>query len=86
MATMASPYQAQKQTEAVTAHVLWMTTGLSCEGDSVAMTSAWRRVLMLRHMSTTIDAQQLPTRLTVPGAAAAPAGRAAQAASGPAQR
>ena len=30
----------QKETEAVTAHVLWMTTGLSCEGDSVAMTSA----------------------------------------------
>src|SRR3954468_13371271 len=29
-----------KETEAVTAHVLWMTTGLSCEGDSVAMTSA----------------------------------------------
>ena len=24
----------------VTAHVLWMTIGLSCEGDSVAMTSA----------------------------------------------
>ncbi len=30
----------QHATEAVTAHVLWMTTGLSCEGDSVAMTSA----------------------------------------------
>ena len=30
----------QKATEQVTAHVLWMTTGLSCEGDSVAMTSA----------------------------------------------
>ncbi|MEA2473391.1 MAG: hydrogenase small subunit, partial [Thermoleophilaceae bacterium] len=29
-----------KKTEAVTAHVLWVTTGLSCEGDSVAMTSA----------------------------------------------
>ena len=29
-----------KKTEGVTAHVLWMTTGLSCEGDSVAMTSA----------------------------------------------
>ena len=40
MATMASPYAKQKETEAVTAHVLWMTTGLSCEGDSVAMTSA----------------------------------------------
>src|SRR6204780_4268317 len=33
-------YAEQKKTEAVTAHVLWMTTGLSCEGDSVAMTSA----------------------------------------------
>ena len=32
--------EAHKKTEAVTAHVLWMTTGLSCEGDSVAMTSA----------------------------------------------
>ena len=30
----------QKATEQITAHVLWMTTGLSCEGDSVAMTSA----------------------------------------------
>src|ERR1700753_4140403 len=40
MATQASPYAKQQETEAVTAHVLWMTTGLSCEGDSVAMTSA----------------------------------------------
>jgi hydrogenase small subunit len=30
----------QARTEAITAHVLWMTVGLSCEGDSVAMTSA----------------------------------------------
>src|SRR6202046_5364486 len=30
----------QHVTEAVTAHVLWVTVGLSCEGDSVAMTSA----------------------------------------------
>jgi len=30
----------QAKTEAITAHVLWMTVGLSCEGDSVAMTSA----------------------------------------------
>ncbi|MGH2749556.1 MAG: hydrogenase expression protein HypE [Actinomycetota bacterium] len=30
----------QKETEAVTAHVIWMTTGLGCDGDSVAMTSA----------------------------------------------
>ena len=30
----------QQKTEQVTAHVLWMTTGLSCEGDSVAMTAA----------------------------------------------
>src|SRR6476661_8619142 len=30
----------QAETEAITAHVLWMTIGLSCEGDSVAMTSA----------------------------------------------
>ena len=30
----------QAQTEAITATVLWMTVGLSCEGDSVAMTSA----------------------------------------------
>src|SRR5579863_1342020 len=45
MATMASPYAEQKKTEAVTAHVLWMTTGLSCEGDSVAMTSATNPIL-----------------------------------------
>ena len=30
----------QAKTEAITAHVIWLTTGLSCEGDSVAMTSA----------------------------------------------
>src|SRR5262245_58171249 len=30
----------QHATEAVTYHVIWMTTGLSCDGDSVAMTSA----------------------------------------------
>jgi hydrogenase small subunit len=30
----------QAATEAVTAHVLWVTVGLSCEGDSVAMTAA----------------------------------------------
>jgi hydrogenase small subunit len=30
----------QSETEGVTAHVIWMTTGLSCDGDSVAMTSA----------------------------------------------
>ena len=29
----------QHKTEEITAHVLWMTTGLSCEGDSVAMTA-----------------------------------------------
>jgi hydrogenase small subunit len=30
----------QKETEAVEAHIIWMTTGLGCDGDSVAMTSA----------------------------------------------
>ena len=30
----------QAKTEAIEAHVLWITVGLSCEGDSVAMTSA----------------------------------------------
>jgi hydrogenase small subunit len=30
----------QKETEQITAHVIWMTSGLSCDGDSVAMTSA----------------------------------------------
>jgi hydrogenase small subunit len=30
----------QRASEGVTAHVIWMTTGLSCDGDSVAMTSA----------------------------------------------
>ena len=30
----------QAKTEAIEAHVLWITDGLSCEGDSVAMTSA----------------------------------------------
>src|SRR3954471_11795905 len=29
-----------RATEEVEAHVLWITSGLSCEGDSVAMTSA----------------------------------------------
>src|SRR5262245_16095473 len=40
MAVSAEFVPGQKETEAVTAHVLWMTTGLSCDGDSVAMTSA----------------------------------------------
>ena len=30
----------QHETEEITAHVLWMTTGLGCDGDSVGMTSA----------------------------------------------
>ncbi len=30
----------QRKTEKVTAHVIWMTTGQGCDGDSVAMTSA----------------------------------------------
>ena len=40
MATTVEFTDRQHETEQVTAHVLWMTTGLSCEGDSVAMTSA----------------------------------------------
>ncbi|MGI8512498.1 MAG: hydrogenase expression protein HypE [Solirubrobacteraceae bacterium] len=40
MATQTEFVPGQHETEAVTAHVLWMTVGLSCEGDSVAMTSA----------------------------------------------
>lgn len=38
MAVEFVPGQAEK--EGITAHVIWMTTGLSCDGDSVAMTSA----------------------------------------------
>jgi hydrogenase small subunit len=30
----------QRETEQLTVHVLWMTSGLGCDGDSVAMTSA----------------------------------------------
>jgi hydrogenase small subunit len=40
MATATEFVPKQHETEAVTAHVIWMTTGLSCDGDSVAMTSA----------------------------------------------
>ena len=40
MATATDPYADKKQTEGVTAHIIWMTTGLGCDGDSVAMTSA----------------------------------------------
>jgi hydrogenase small subunit len=40
MATQVEFVPNQHATEAVTAHVIWMTTGLSCDGDSVAMTSA----------------------------------------------
>jgi hydrogenase small subunit len=35
-----SPFAKQNQTEGITVHVLWMTGGLGCDGDSVAMTSA----------------------------------------------
>ena len=40
---MATPVEfapRQHETEAITAHVIWMTSGLGCDGDSVAMTSA----------------------------------------------
>jgi len=40
MATQMEFVPNQHATEAVTAHVIWMTTGLGCDGDSVAMTSA----------------------------------------------
>jgi hydrogenase small subunit len=40
MATPTEFVPNQNATEGVTAHVIWMTTGLSCDGDSVAMTSA----------------------------------------------
>ena len=40
MAVTAEFVPNQAATEAVEAHVIWMTTGLSCDGDSVAMTSA----------------------------------------------
>ena len=40
MATTTEFVPNQAATEAVTAHVLWVTVGQSCEGDSVAMTSA----------------------------------------------
>ena len=40
MATQTEFVPGQHKTEAITAHVIWMTTGLSCDGDSVAMTSA----------------------------------------------
>ena len=40
MAVTAEFVPDQAKTEAVEAHVIWMTTGLACDGDSVAMTSA----------------------------------------------
>jgi hydrogenase small subunit len=40
MATATEFVPDQAKTEAVEAHVIWMTTGLGCDGDSVAMTSA----------------------------------------------
>src|SRR5438477_8670395 len=40
MATEVEFAPGQRAAEAATAHVLWMTTGLGCDGDSVAMTSA----------------------------------------------
>jgi hydrogenase small subunit len=35
-----SAFAEHKRTENLTTHVLWMTTGLGCDGDSLAMTSA----------------------------------------------
>src|SRR5450432_1515684 len=40
MATATEFIPNQNATEAVTAHVIWMTSGQGCDGDSVAMTSA----------------------------------------------
>ena len=42
----------QRETEQVTVNVLWMTTGLSCEGDSVAMTAATNPSLEDMHRGT----------------------------------
>src|ERR1700694_4688513 len=33
-------YDGHRKTEALTVHVLWITSGLGCDGESVAMTSA----------------------------------------------
>jgi hydrogenase small subunit len=33
-------FAAARETEALTVHVLWLTTGLGCDGDTLAMTSA----------------------------------------------
>ena len=33
-------YAKQKRTEALTVHILWMASGLGCDGESVAMTAA----------------------------------------------
>lgn len=40
MATTVEFAPGQHTTEQITAHVIWMTSGLGCDGDSVAMTSA----------------------------------------------
>ncbi|MBA2505192.1 MAG: hydrogenase expression protein HypE [Thermoleophilaceae bacterium] len=40
MATGAQFTEGQHETEHKTVHVLWMTSGLGCDGDSLAMTSA----------------------------------------------
>ena len=40
MATTVEFAPGQHKTEEITAHVIWMTSGLGCDGDSVAMTSA----------------------------------------------
>jgi hydrogenase small subunit len=40
MAVKAEFVPNQEKTEGITAHIIWMTTGLSCDGDSVAMTAA----------------------------------------------
>jgi hydrogenase small subunit len=34
------PFDQHQQTEALTIHILWMTSGLGCDGDTLAMTSA----------------------------------------------
>ncbi len=34
------PFARHKQTEELTVHVLWMTSGLGCDGETLAMTSA----------------------------------------------
>ena len=59
MATATEFIPNQAATEAVTAHVLWVTVGLSCEGDTVARLGGDEFVVLMENVTSPDEAQDV---------------------------